>query len=96
MELLVDSDPAAFVPVLAPKLFVRLCAESSLLFAALDPPRLLGTISGGPLLRGCAFSCGVWFEPMGVARLSLGGCGLPMVAGCMSDIGGAAELLTGL
>ena len=96
MELLVESDPAAFVPVLAPKLFVRLCAESSLLFAALDAPRLPGMTNGGPRRRGCTFSCGVWLEPMGVAKLSLGACGRPMPMGGRSDMGGAAELLTGL
>lgn len=96
IELLVDSDPAAFVPVLAPKLFVRLCAESSLLFAALDAPKAPGITKGGPRFRGCTFSCGVWFEPIGVAKLNFGACDLPIAMGCMSAIGGAAELLTGL
>lgn len=91
MEEVVDTDP--FCPVLPPKLPVLLCAESSLL-----PPPAEGICSGGSLLLFCAASCGVWAVPMGVARLSLGGCWrCGMDKGGMaefSDMGGAAELLT--
>lgn len=53
---------------------------------------------GGPTLFFCGFSCGVWLEPIGVARLSLGGCLVGIAKGGraeFSDIGGAAALLTG-
>ena len=88
----VEIDPL-WLLLLAPKLFVRLRADSSLL------PPLAGTINGGPLLLGCAFSCGGWFEPIGVATLSFGGCFFGISRGGSAEAsvtGGAAELLIGL
>ena len=74
--------------VLAPKLLVRLCAESSLLCAEMP-----GTASGGPRRRVCVLSCGVWLVPMGVASDSLGGPARTVDAFDAAD--GTAELLTG-
>jgi len=91
----VETDP------LAPKLFVWLCSESSLL----PPPGVNpapGICNGGPLRLVCIFSDGVRCEPIGVAIVSLGG---PALLGMLrggsaeppaSDIGGAATLFTGL
>jgi hypothetical protein len=53
----------------------------------------------GGTLRLFVPSCGVWFDPIGVARLSFGGCLLGIANGGraeFSDMGGAAALLTGL
>jgi hypothetical protein len=67
----VEFDPPWFV--LCPKLFVRLCALSSLLPPPLadKPP---GICSVSFLLAWVLFSCGVRTLPMGVAKLSLGNC----------------------
>ena len=91
----VETEPFG-LPLLAPKLGVLLCAESSPLLPPLAAP---GITKGGPLLLFCAFSCGVWLVPIGVARLSLGGCLLGIASGGraeFSDMGGAALLFTGL
>lgn len=86
---------------LAPKLFVRLCSESSLL-PPLGVNPAPGICNGGPLRLACIFSDGVRCEPMGVAMVSLGGPTLlGMVRGGSadppaSDIGGAATLFIGL
>ena len=97
MDEVVDTEPLGLL-LLAPKLGVLLCAESSPLLAPLAPP---GITRGGPLLLFCVFSFGVWFVPIGVARLSLGGCLLELGiarggSAEFSDIGGAAVLFTGL
>ena len=79
--------------LLPPKLFVLLCAESSL--CTLETPV---RFNGGPTLFFCGFSWGVWLEPIGVARLSLGGCFKGICRGgraAFSDTGGAAAELTG-
>ena len=68
----VDTDP------LLPKLFVRLCAESSLLPPpGVKPAPGICIFNAGPLLLLCAFSDGVRLVPIGVARLSFGGPCLP-------------------
>lgn len=79
--------------LLPPKLFVLLCAESSLF--KLETP---AKFNGGPALFFCVFSCGVWLDPIGVAKLSFGGCFEGICKGGraeFSDIGGAAAELTG-
>lgn len=95
IEDVVDTDP--FWVVFAPKLLVLLCTDSPLLSPLTAPPP--GICSGGSFLLPWAFSLGVCEVPMGVARLSFGGCCLcGMDSGGIaefSDMGGAAALLTG-
>ena len=95
MDDVVETEPL-WLLLLAPKLGVLLCVESSPLLPVLAA---LGICNGGPLLLTCVFSCGVWFVPIGVARLSFGGCLWGIANGGsaeFSDMGGAAVLFTGL
>jgi hypothetical protein len=96
--LIIEYDDAVDTEPFAPKLFVLLCADSSLL----PPPGVKpdpGITNGGPLLFVCP-SCGVCLVPIGVATLSFGGCCFPGIVNggrllLISLMGGAAALLTG-
>lgn len=103
-KFIIEYDDAVDTDPLLPKLFVLLCAESSLL-PPLGVKPAPGTIifNAGPLLLLCAFSDGVRLVPMGVAKLSFGGPCLPGMAkakgGNLEDgcgICGGAGLSTGL
>jgi len=99
-KLIIEYDDAVDTDPFAPKLFVLLCAESSLL----PPPGVRpppGMINGGPLLLLCWFSCGACLVPIGVATLSFGGCCLPGIDNggrfdIVSLMSGTAALLTSL
>lgn len=96
-EFVVDVDMEPLAVALVPKLPVLLCADSSLLAPLVERPGL--SVKVGFCRRGCAFSCGVCAEPIGVARLSFGGPALGMESGgrpTLLAMGGAAPLLTGL
>lgn len=93
-EDVVDTEPLIWE--LCEKLFVLLCALSSLL-----PPLADGIVNGNPLffIGPPIDSDGVWEVPMGVARLNFGGPALvgidrAGIIGTFCMAGGAATELT--